>query len=116
MPEPNPLGADDTLWPRLLDAGRRVFLREGYARTRMQDVAAEAGLSTGAIYNRCRGKAELFAELLKGKSTDELEEELDKAREVSSDYLAQLETVGFEHLAGILHISALMMVGDDEQA
>jgi AcrR family transcriptional regulator len=48
---------------RLLDitaAGRVLFGRLGYRRTRMAEVAAEAGLSSGAIYTYVESKEALF--------------------------------------------------------
>jgi len=47
----------------LLRAARRVFLRRGYAQTRVEDVLAEAGISTRAFYRFHSGKGELFLEL-----------------------------------------------------
>ena len=41
-------------------AGTRVFGRLGYRRTHMADVAAEAGLSSGAIYTYVASKDALF--------------------------------------------------------
>lgn len=47
----------------LLRAARRVFLRRGYAQTRVEDVLREAGISTRAFYRFHAGKDELFLEL-----------------------------------------------------
>lgn len=47
----------------LLRAARRVFVRRGYATTRVEDVLAEAGISTRAFYRFHSGKGELFLEL-----------------------------------------------------
>lgn len=47
----------------LLRAARRVFLRKGYAQTRVEDVLREAGISTRAFYRFHAGKDELFLEL-----------------------------------------------------
>lgn len=47
----------------LLRAARRVFLRRGYAQTRVEDILAEAGISTRAFYRFHAGKGELFLEL-----------------------------------------------------
>lgn len=49
---------------RLADAAAAVFAREGYERTRVSDVAREAGMSTGAIYSQFRNKADLMAEAI----------------------------------------------------
>jgi phosphoribosylaminoimidazole-succinocarboxamide synthase len=49
---------------RLLDAAARVFAREGYAGASVEDVAREAGFSTGALYSNFAGKEDLFLALL----------------------------------------------------
>jgi AcrR family transcriptional regulator len=45
---------------QIVDAARRCFLREGFHRTTMQDVIAEAGLSVGAVYRYFPSKADLI--------------------------------------------------------
>ncbi|HEY2636587.1 MAG TPA: TetR family transcriptional regulator C-terminal domain-containing protein [Solirubrobacteraceae bacterium] len=49
---------------RLLAAARRVFARRGYHRALLEDVAEEAGFSTGAVYSNFAGKEDLFLTLL----------------------------------------------------
>jgi TetR/AcrR family transcriptional regulator, acrAB operon repressor len=44
----------------LLDTAEVVFLREGVARTSLQRIADEAGLTRGAIYWHFKDKAEVF--------------------------------------------------------
>ena len=53
---------DDPLREQLLEAAARVFARQGYAGTKIQDIVREAGLSTGAVYGRFRSKDELLRE------------------------------------------------------
>jgi TetR/AcrR family acrAB operon transcriptional repressor len=48
----------------LLRAGLRVFSSQGYADTRLEDIAAEAGVTRGAIYHHFGGKAELYNALV----------------------------------------------------
>lgn len=68
--------ADDTRSPRLtpkgrdtrqrlLDAGRMLFARHGYAGVRISDITAEAGLSQGAFYRYFPDRRELMLELLR---------------------------------------------------
>lgn len=45
---------------KILDAARRVFSSSGYVGMRMTDVAAEAGLSLGALYRYFEQKDDLF--------------------------------------------------------
>jgi AcrR family transcriptional regulator len=53
---------EDPLRAQLLDAAARVFARQGYDGTKIQDIVREAGLSTGAVYGRFRSKHELLRE------------------------------------------------------
>ena len=44
---------------------RRLFLRDGYERTSVDAIAAEAGVSKRTIYNRYGDKENLFLSVLK---------------------------------------------------
>jgi AcrR family transcriptional regulator len=48
----------------LLDASARVFARRGFHAASVDEVAAEAGFSTGALYSNFDGKEDLFLALL----------------------------------------------------
>ena len=48
---------------RFLKAATTCFGRQGYYRTTMDDIAAESGLSKGALYWHFRSKKELFISL-----------------------------------------------------
>ena len=48
----------------ILDAARRVFGQRGYHRATIRDIAREAGVSDGTIYNSFDGKAALLLALL----------------------------------------------------
>ncbi len=62
---------------RLLDAARTVFARGGYHGATVEQVASEAGFSTGALYSNFDGKEDLFLALM--------EREIDAhAREISA--------------------------------
>jgi AcrR family transcriptional regulator len=50
---------------RLLEAATRVFARRGYAEATLDDVAAEAGFSKGAVYSNFAGKENVFYALLR---------------------------------------------------
>lgn len=49
---------------RIIDAAEEVFVRRGLAGTRMSDVAAEAGLATGTLYNYFANRDALLSSLL----------------------------------------------------
>jgi AcrR family transcriptional regulator len=45
---------------RILDAAKRCFLRDGFHATSMQDLFAEAGLSSGAVYRYFASKDDVI--------------------------------------------------------
>jgi AcrR family transcriptional regulator len=49
---------------RLLNAARTVFARGGYHGATVEQVASEAGFSTGALYSNFDGKEDLFLALM----------------------------------------------------
>jgi AcrR family transcriptional regulator len=65
--------ADDTR-ARLVEAAAAVFAEKGYVRAGVQEIARRAGLTTGAIYGRFTGKAELLQQAIDSRTTDELDE------------------------------------------
>jgi TetR/AcrR family acrAB operon transcriptional repressor len=48
----------------LLVAGLEVFSRKGYSATRVEDIAKQANVTTGAIYHHFGGKSELYIALV----------------------------------------------------
>jgi AcrR family transcriptional regulator len=48
---------------KLLEAARELIREKGYARTTLQDVAARAGMTSGAIYGNFKNRDELFTSL-----------------------------------------------------
>ena len=48
---------------RIIDAAREVFLSRGVSRTSMEQIAAQAGVTRGAIYWHFSNKTELFSAL-----------------------------------------------------
>lgn len=57
-------GADHPRVERILDAAARLISRYGYDKTTVSDIAAEAGVSKGAIYLHYKSKEELFEALI----------------------------------------------------
>lgn len=49
---------------RVLDAAAHVFETQGFDKTSLDDIAARAGLTKGAVYSSFRTKRELFAALI----------------------------------------------------
>ena len=49
---------------QLLDAAARVFAAKGFAGASVEEIAAEAGFSIGALYSNFAGKEDLFLALM----------------------------------------------------
>ncbi len=65
---------DDPTRDRLIEAAAAVFAEKGYDGAGVQEIARRAGFTTGAIYGRFRGKAELLLAAIEARSHDELEQ------------------------------------------
>jgi AcrR family transcriptional regulator len=61
MPRPD---VSEARRPQIVEAATRVFLRKGYRKTTMPDVAREAGLSIGGIYWYFKSKDEIVLAIL----------------------------------------------------
>ena len=69
---PQPSG--DPTRDRLVAAAADVFAEKGYDGAGVQEIARRAGFTTGAIYGRFRGKAELLLAAIEAQSGDEIEQ------------------------------------------
>lgn len=57
---------------RLLDAAADVFAERGYEGAGVAEIARRAGVTTGAIYSRYAGKAELLLDAIDQRTHDEI--------------------------------------------
>jgi AcrR family transcriptional regulator len=65
---------------RLLDAARRVFARGGFHGASVEEIASEAGFSTGALYSNFDGKEDLFLVLMEREIEEHAREIADAVR------------------------------------
>ncbi len=77
---------------QILDAALRAFGAEGFAATRIDDIAALAGLSKGGVYAHFRSKEEIFEALLV-RSLSPLPQEAPADSDDTADALTQIEAV-----------------------
>lgn len=63
---------------RILDAARRLFLRQGFHGTSLEQIAEEAGFTKGAVFSNFDSKADLFLALLDLRFAERVEK-LDRA-------------------------------------
>jgi AcrR family transcriptional regulator len=64
---------DDPIRDALVAAAASVFAEKGYDRAGVAEIAKRAGYTTGAIYGRFSGKAELLLAAIEGASDSELD-------------------------------------------
>ena len=56
--------ADHSIDPKILSSAKEEFLTKGYVDVSLREVCKKAGVTTGALYNRFKGKEALFAALI----------------------------------------------------
>lgn len=74
----------------ILDAALTVFVAKGFAATKLDDVAAAAGISKGLLYRYFDNKAELFKEVVRQSLVTTLRDAGDRSR-ASDTALAALD-------------------------
>lgn len=84
--------ASDPLGNQLVSAAAEVFAEEGYDRAKVAEIARRAGVTTGAIYSRYRGKADLMADALGTHLIAQIERVLPEAPEGGAALLFSMGT------------------------
>ena len=56
--------ADSSIDPKLLESAKKEFLERGFELASLKDICDRAKVTTGALYNRYKGKEELFAKVV----------------------------------------------------
>ena len=79
---PAPAGRSARKHQAILDSGRQLFLRRGFDRTTMDEVAALAGVSKQTVYKHFADKQSLFTALIVG--------EIDAAERITHDHVTAL--------------------------
>lgn len=64
---------DDPIRTKLIAAAGEVFAAKGYDGAGVAEIARRAGYTTGAIYGRFTGKAELLQAAIRSRSNNELD-------------------------------------------
>lgn len=54
-------GTYDETHQRILASGRKMFLENGFERTNLRDLCAEAGITTGSFYRHFESKEDIFS-------------------------------------------------------
>ncbi len=56
---------DTSIDPKLIDSARKEFAQKGFLQAELKTICDNAGVTTGAVYKRYKGKEELFGALVK---------------------------------------------------
>lgn len=91
---------------QILDAASRVFARLGFAPARMDDVAAETGLSKGALYLYFRSKEQLIDALV-GRMVELETRRLAAIRSGEGTASQRLERFGDDYVAEVTRLAPL---------
>jgi len=103
---------------QILDAAATVFARKGYQRATTREIAAQAGVAEGTIYNYFKSKQDLLIAMASRLATESLEQvKALPPMEDEREYVAAIVTSRFElFLENIDLARALMLemlVNDD---
>jgi AcrR family transcriptional regulator len=82
---------------KVLAAARRLFSEEGYEGATIRDIAAAAGMSTGAVFANFTDKSDLFREIMTADCAalaEAMNEAADKAKTVE-DAFVQMFMAGY---------------------
>jgi AcrR family transcriptional regulator len=95
----------------LLDAGRDLFVREGFHGTTLDRVAAEAGFTKGAVYASFPTKADLFLAIFE-RRTDERIAQIEVVAEQAGSVieLTRLMARDWERVMGDEHAWSLLLI------
>lgn len=61
---------DRTIDPKILENAKREFLANGFEKTSLKVICDQAGITTGALYKRYRGKEDLFRAVVEDTVND----------------------------------------------
>ena len=81
---------------RILDAAERCFVRAGFHRTTMHDIAAEAGMSAGNLYRYFASKDAVVAGLSE-RDRREVAESFAALKDSGGDFMAGFAELGRRH-------------------
>lgn len=83
---------DTSIDPRLIESARKHFSEKGFLGAQLSDICRDAGVTTGAVYKRYKGKEELFEAIVKD-TVDTMNNVLEEAKKMSPVGLSDEELV-----------------------
>lgn len=98
---PGKLKKDQTTEERILSAARKVFVRDGMAGARMQDIADEAGINKALLHYYFKNKEKLFETIFK-EATLEFLPRMNAIFESDVPLFEKIETFCTEYIAQVM--------------
>src|SRR5258706_4583523 len=86
---------------RILDAARKVFVRNGMSGARMQDIADEAGINKALLHYYFKNKRKLFEEIFM-EAADELFPRINKIFRSEESLFVKIERFCDEYISVVL--------------
>ena len=77
-------GTYESTHQRILESGMKMFLQNGYERTNLRDLCADAGITTGSFYRHFEGKEDLFSSFVQ-PAVDEIRKLFEDAKPICKD-------------------------------
>jgi TetR/AcrR family transcriptional regulator, mexJK operon transcriptional repressor len=112
LTEGRAVGAAGPKGEAIAQAALRLFLRDGYERTSVDAIAAEAGVSKRTIYNRYGDKENLFLSVLR----DTYNSMMATFREIAEKHLGDVTDVQQDLTAFALEVARVMTTAPDRIA
>jgi AcrR family transcriptional regulator len=87
----------------IIEAAFEEFVKQGYAATRLEDIAARAGITKGTIYVYFENKEALFVSMVTGISREHvagLAREVEAITQTGPDFMRPFLTLFCERIAG----------------
>lgn len=83
---------DYTIDPRLLDSAKAEFLACGFEKASLKVICRQAGITTGALYKRYKGKEDLFCAVV-AQTVSDLEDFVAKKTRINERELSDRELI-----------------------
>ena len=84
---------DTSIDPRLLESARKHFRQYGFLGAQLSSICNDAGVTTGAIYKRYKGKEELFEAVVKD-TVNSMNNILNESKQIDPNSLSNEELIG----------------------
>lgn len=99
---------DTSIDPRLLQSARDEFMKKGFIKADLKTICDNAGVTTGAVYKRYKGKEELFGAVV-SDTLSVLDEMIDSRTDVdlsvvSDDEIRKMWVMNEEYMLGMFDV------------